>query len=66
MADIPTRQLATGFGIGALVLFAIVLIVALALGVETWLAVLIAVFVGLIAGGAIGFLVAGKRSTPRP
>lgn len=66
MANVPTRQLATGFGIGALVVFAIVLLVAIALGTGFLIAVLVAVFVGLVAGGVVGFLVAGKRFQDSP
>jgi hypothetical protein len=65
MADVPAKLLATGFGIGALVVFVAVLLIALALGVGAVLAFLVAIFVGLVAGGSVGFLVAGRRSQSR-
>lgn len=64
--DRLTSRLVGGFAAGTIVLFVIVLLVALAVGAGLLIAFLVALFVGLIAGGSMGFLVAGKRFSDKP
>lgn len=60
LEDIPTKPLVRGFAAGAVIFFVIVLLVALAFGADPLVAFLAALFAGLVAGGATGFIVAGK------
>jgi hypothetical protein len=61
-SGIPTRKLATGFAVGALAVFVLVFVIALIAGADTAPAFLAALFVGLIAGGVVGFMLAARKT----
>ncbi len=64
MSDLPARRLVSGFLAGWVIVFVVVLLVCLALDVDGAVAVIVAVVSGLIVGGSVGFLVAGRGATP--
>ena len=49
-------------GVGILVAWALVALLALALGAELWVAVLIGFCVGLFVGGGLGLLMAARSA----
>jgi hypothetical protein len=61
-SGIPTRKLAIGYALGALAAFAVVFVIALIAGLDAGPAFLAALFVGLIAGGVVGFMLAARKS----
>lgn len=65
LEDVPVRSLVIGFSIGAIAVFVIVLLIALAMGADALIAFLVALFGGLVVGGSTGFIVAGRRVSAR-
>ena len=59
------RPLMVGFAVGAVIFFAFAFGMGLLLDVDAALAAQGALLVGLVAGGAIGFLVAGRWTSRR-
>ena len=55
-------SLRTGYVLGAIVVFLLVLAVEAALGLMGWPAVVVALFVALFAGGGLGLMIAGRLS----
>ncbi|HEY8546863.1 MAG TPA: hypothetical protein VIL36_17505 [Acidimicrobiales bacterium] len=53
-------SLRTGYVLGVVAMFLLVLAFEAALGLMGWPAVLVALFVALFAGGGLGVLVAGR------
>ena len=62
-SDVPTKQLLTGFVVGAVALFVVVFAIAALAGADLLIAFLAALFVGLVAGGGVGFMFAAQRSS---
>ena len=62
-SEVPGRTLATGFGVGALIVFALIAGLALAFDVSTVIAVAVGIFVGVFVGGGLGLLVEARVAT---
>jgi hypothetical protein len=60
MREPKARSLRVGFGVGALVVFLLVVVPALLLGADPWYAVGVGLFVGVFVGGGLGILLSGR------
>ena len=60
MREPQARSLRMGFGIGALIVFLLVVVPALALGADPLYAVIVGLFVGLVVGGGLGLMISGR------
>lgn len=63
LEDIPTKPLIRGFVLGAAVFFVFILVIALIAGADPLVAFLAALFGGLVAGGATGFVIGGRNAS---
>jgi hypothetical protein len=59
-ASLTNRSIGIGFVVGALVVFALGLILAAALGASGWASTAASFFVAIFAGGGLGSMIAAR------